>query len=81
MKKTKQLSQFELTDEKMKNTKAGSWCSCACAYADSGGSSITDNGRANYSGGVAGYFSPGDPRLHPYSKYYDEEYYWIDNIL
>ena len=52
------MDYFELNEKKMKAVKGGRYCCCACAYADSGGSSTVDNRDANYDGGVNGLSSP-----------------------
>ena len=41
------LEKDELEKRSMVNLKGGVCCCCACAYADEGGSSSVDNGRAN----------------------------------
>lgn len=46
--KLNKLAGNNLADREMKEIKGGSWvCSCSCAYADSGGSSIEANRDAN----------------------------------
>ena len=46
-----QLSKAELEARQMNALKGGQLCSCSCYYANSGGSSSTDNSNANYKGG------------------------------
>ena len=49
----KKLNLFSLNEKTMKYVKGGiPGCCCACAYADSGGSSIADNARANIEGNL-----------------------------
>ncbi len=52
------LNLFELEEKKMQFVKGGRYCCCACAYADSGGSSSSANRDANYEGGEDGLSSP-----------------------
>jgi hypothetical protein len=46
----KKLGLFSLNEKAMKETKAGGVRGCGCNYADSGGSSIADNGYVNSGG-------------------------------
>lgn len=51
----KKLGLFTLDEKKMTSLKGGGdyiKCCCACAYANSGGSSTADNGSANFQGGL-----------------------------
>ena len=41
------LNSFSLNHKLMQKVKGGD-CRCACRYANSGGSSVEDNHRANY---------------------------------
>lgn len=59
MKKSNLLKLTKLNKESMSNMKGGHNgcvgqhpCCCACAYANSGGSSTGDNAGANHSGGL-----------------------------
>lgn len=50
----KKLGLFSLSKKMMRFVPGGDLgnCCCACAYADSGGSSIVDNADANIDGGL-----------------------------
>lgn len=48
------MSADVLFEKEMANLKGGRACGCGCAYADSGGSSMNDNGWANYGLGENG---------------------------
>lgn len=50
------LSESNLSKLEMNQVKGGFTCGCACAYANSGGSSIDDNCDANHASGLT---SPG----------------------
>lgn len=50
--KLNQIEKTTLSNQELRQVKGGQsystyYCGCACAYADSGGSSTTDNGVAN----------------------------------
>lgn len=49
--KINNLLKDQLCERQLSYITGGS-CSCACAYADNGGSSTCDNDNANYDGGV-----------------------------
>jgi len=47
----KSLDLFKLSEKKLQHVKGGHCC-CACLYADSGGSSMLENGYANAEDGL-----------------------------
>lgn len=57
--KLNDLNDAELRDREMNALYGGRGCGCGCNYADSGGSSISDNGNANHLIGPSGGHSIG----------------------
>ncbi len=51
------LSEMMLKDKEMCSIMGGRFCTCSCAYANSGGSKSEDNKNANYDCGPGGYSS------------------------
>ena len=52
--KLNKLNMNQLSKEQLSTIRGGSApsCTCGCCYANSGGSNTTDNGMANYEGGL-----------------------------
>ncbi|ATR96311.1 MULTISPECIES: TIGR04149 family rSAM-modified RiPP [Bacteroidales] len=46
--KLNKLAENSLANREMKKIKGGNCCTCGCMYANSGGSSSTDNRNANH---------------------------------
>jgi natural product precursor len=60
------LSENNLLEREMNVLRGGRFCTCACAYANKGGSSSSDNRSANYGIGDDG----------GYSNYDGSDCYW-----
>lgn len=51
--KLNKLNMNQLSKEQLSSVRGGAaTCTCGCCYANSGGSNTTDNGIANYDGGL-----------------------------
>ena len=55
------LSEANLLDREMSLLKGGDWsCTCSCYWANNGGSSSSDNSRANYSSSTNNHSNQGN---------------------
>lgn len=77
--KLNQLTKIEMEKRQLKYLVGGNDCTCGCHYSGQGGSSLSSNDSANYTGDKYSY-GGGNPSCSPCSNNRDNESdFWYGN--